>query len=138
MKVVLDTNVLLASFSRNSPHRLVMDEFRNHTYSLCLTTEILLEYEEKLLEKFSFEAASLFMEALPDRSNVEWVNIYYKWNLVYPDLDDNKFVDCAVASNADYLVTNDRDYRPLKKLAFPKLTILKIEEFIEILRNNNE
>ena len=134
MKVVLDTNVLLASFSRNSLYRLVMDAFKNRAYSICLTTEILLEYEEKLLEKFSQEAASLFMEALPDRSNVEWINIYYKWNLVYPDLDDNKFVDCAIASNVDYLVTNDRDYSPLKKLAFPRLTILKIEEFIEILK----
>jgi uncharacterized protein len=133
MRVVLDTNVLLASFSRNSPYSFVMDEFRNRKYSVCLTTEILFEYEEKLLEKFSAEAASLFLEALPDRPNVEWINIYYKWNLVYPDLDENKFVDCAIAANAEYLVTNDRDNNPLKKLAFPKLTILKIEEFIEIL-----
>jgi len=134
MKVVLDTNIVLASFSRYSPYRLVMDAFRSRTFSLYVTTEILLEYEEKLLEKFSPEAASLFIEALPDRSNVEWVNIYYKWNLIYPDLDDNKFVDCAIAANADYLVTNDRDYNPLKKLAFPKLTILKMEEFVEILK----
>jgi uncharacterized protein len=134
MTVVLDTNIVLASFSRNSPYRSVMDEFRNRKYSLCLTTEILLEYEEKLTEKFSSEAAALFIEALPDRSNVEWVNIFYRWNLVYPDLDDNKFVDCAVASNAEYLVANDRDSKPLKKLPFPKLTILRIEEFIEILK----
>lgn len=133
MRVVLDTNIILASFSRHSPYRLVMDAFRSRAFSLCLTTEILLEYEEKLHKKFSKEAASLFMEALPDRSNVEWVNIYYKWNLVYPDLDDNKFVDCAIAANADYLVTNDRDYLPLKKLGFPKMTILRIDEFIEIL-----
>lgn len=110
-----------------------MDAFRNRAFALCVTTEILLEYEEKLHEKFSKEAASLFMEALPDRSNVEWVNIYYKWNLIYPDLYDNKFADCAVAANVDFLVTNDRDFLPLKKLGFPKLAVLKIEEFIEIL-----
>ena len=133
MRVVLDTNIILASFSRKSPYRLVMDVFKSRGFSLCVTTEILLEYEEKLHEKFSKEAASLFMEALPDRSNVDWVNIFFKWNLVYPDLDDNKFVDCAIAANADYLVTNDRDYNPLKKLAFPRLTILKMEGFIEIL-----
>ena len=133
MRVVLDTNIILASFSRKSPYRLVMDVFKSRGFPLCVTTEILLEYEEKLHEKFSKEAASLFMEALPDRSNVDWVNIFFKWNLVYPDLDDNKFVDCAIAANADYLVTNDRDYNPLKKLAFPRLTILKMEGFIEIL-----
>jgi uncharacterized protein len=133
MKVVLDTNVMLASFSRRSPYRLVMDKFRARAYK-CVTTEILLEYEEKLTEIFSPDAAEPFMEALPERSNVEWINIFYKWNLIYPDVDDNKFVDCAVAARADYLVTNDRDYLPLKKLEFPKLTILKIEEFLEKLK----
>lgn len=73
------------------------------------------------------------MQALEDRSNVQPINVSFKWNLIYPDMDDNKFVDCAVASNADYLVTNDKDYNPLKRLPFPKLEILKIEEFITIL-----
>lgn len=94
-----------------------------------------MEYEEKISDIFSPSAAVPFMEALTGRLNVEWVNIFYRWDLIYPDLDDNKFVDCAVASNADYLVTNDKDYRPLKNLPFPKLSILKIEDFIEVLNS---
>ncbi len=133
MKVVLDTNILLASFSRNSPYRTVMDRFRNRDYTICVTTDILLEYEEKLTEKFSLAAAAAFMEALPDRSNVDWIHVFFRWNLIYPDLDDNKFVDCALAARVDYLVTNDRDYRPLKRLGFPRLTILTMEEFIAVL-----
>jgi predicted nucleic acid-binding protein len=82
-----------------------MDKFKDRAYNLCLTTEILLEYEEKLTEIFSSEAALPFMEALPDRSNVEWVHVFFRWNLIYPDLDDNKFVDCAIAARADYLVS---------------------------------
>jgi predicted nucleic acid-binding protein len=78
-----------------------MDKLRSRDYSLCVTTEILLEYEEKLIEKFSNAAAAPFMEALSDRSNVEWTNVFFRWNLIYPDLDDNKFVDCAIASRAD-------------------------------------
>lgn len=133
MKVVLDTNIILASFSNRSPYGVVMDKFKSREYSLCVTTEILLEYEEKLGQIFSPEAAEVFMSSLPDRSNVEWASVYYNWNLVYPDLDDNKFVDCAIAARADYLVTNDRDFLPLKKLEFPKLEILKIEEFMKLL-----
>ena len=133
MKVVLDTNIILASISRRSPYKIVMDKFRNRAYNLCVSTEILFEYEEKLTQIFSPTAAKFFLESLLDRSNVEPVNVFYKWNLIYPDLDDNKFVDCAVAANVDYLVTNDKDYNALKKLPFPKLTILNIEKFIEIL-----
>lgn len=138
MKVVLDTNIILASISKKSPYRLVLDEFRNKTFNLCVSTEILLEYEEKLSDIFSPLVADLFLESLPERSNVESINVYYKWNLVYPDLDDNKFVDCAVAGKVDYLVTNDKDFKPLKKLPFPSLTVLNVEEFITILKKKLE
>ena len=136
MKVVLDTNIILASISKKSPYRIVLDKFRNKSYRLCVSTEILLEYEEKLTEIFSPMVARLFLESLPERSNVESINIYYKWNLIYPDLDDNKFVNCAVAGKVDYLVTNDKDFKPLKKHPFPKLIILNIEEFISLLKED--
>jgi predicted nucleic acid-binding protein len=45
----------------------------------------------------------------------------------------NKFVDCALAFGADYLVTNDRHFRVLKNISFPSLTVLRMEEFMEIL-----
>jgi uncharacterized protein len=35
----------------------------------------------------------------------------YKWQLVEKDPDDNKFVDCAVGVNADYLVSDDKHIR---------------------------
>ncbi len=133
MKVVLDTNIILASISKRSPYRLVLDNFKNKAYELCVSTEILFEYEEKLTEIFSPFVARLFLESLSDRLNVKSVNVFYKWNLIYPDLDDNKFVDCAIAANVDYLVTNDKDYNSLKKLPFPKLVVLNIDEFITLL-----
>jgi predicted nucleic acid-binding protein len=35
------------------------------------------------------------------------------------DQDDEKFADCAIVSNADYLVTNDRHFEVLKTIQFP-------------------
>ncbi|WP_366145465.1 PIN domain-containing protein [Methylovulum sp.] len=49
------------------------------------------------------------------------------------DKDDNKFVDCAVAGNADFLVSNDRHFNVLKTIEFPKLQVFTIFEFIERL-----
>lgn len=49
-------------------------------------------------------------------------------------MDDNKFVDCAFAANAHYLVTNDRDYNILKNTNFPKINLLKIEGFMALLK----
>jgi len=59
--------------------------------------------------------------------------VHYKFLLIANDPDDNKFVDCAFAANAHYLVTNDRDFNALKKIEFPKINILTIEKFVEVL-----
>lgn len=51
MDIVLDTNCLLMSLSRRSPYYPFWREFVDGKYTLCVTNEILSEYEEKLIEK---------------------------------------------------------------------------------------
>ena len=50
------------------------------------------------------------------------------------DPDDNKFVDCAFAANATYIVSNDTHYNVLRTISFPKLFVLKLRAFIERLQ----
>ncbi len=133
MKVVLDTNIILASVSPFSKYRVVFDHFEKGSYVLCITTEILLEYEEKLAENFNAQVAELTTGGILLKSNIFPTEVFFQWHLIYPDEDDNKFVDCAVAANANYLVTNDKDFNVLKKVQFPNLKVLKMDEFIEIL-----
>lgn len=109
VKVVRDTNIILASVSRHSPYRIIFDHLEKGKFDLCISTEILFEYEEKLAAVFSKLLASLITGALLLKSNVLKTEVYYKWNLVSSDPDDNKFADCTLAANADYLVTNDKD-----------------------------
>ena len=70
--------------------------------------------------------------------NLEFTTIYYHWELIKADYDDNKFADCAIASNADYLVTNDKDFNILKKIDFPKINVINLDEFKRILLNEKE
>ena len=44
--IVLDTNCLLQSLSRRSEYYKVWEAFITGKYTLCVTTEILEEYEE--------------------------------------------------------------------------------------------
>lgn len=71
----------------------------------------------------------LTLHALSKHRFVEFVNKYYQWNLIHQDPDDNKFVDCAIACNADYLVTEDRHFNVLKEVQFPKVAVIGIAEF---------
>lgn len=66
-------------------------------------------------------------------SNVEKKEIYYRWNLIKADEEDNKFVDCAIAGNADYLVSNDKHFDSLKTTDFPQVPLLRSSEFLVLL-----
>lgn len=65
--------------------------------------------------------------------NVHPTIIYFKFNLIAQDPDDNKFVDCAFSSNCDYLLTNDKHFDFLKTLDFPQLNIINLEKFRKIM-----
>ena len=67
------------------------------------------------------------------RYNVEKVIPYFKWNFIYADPDDNKFVDCALNAGADYIVTNDKHFNVLKSIPFPPIKVVDIEAFKDIL-----
>lgn len=133
LKVVLDTNIILAIAPEWSRHRIIMDKLLDGAFEAYITTDILLEYEEKLKEFYDDEIAELIMQAFTLLSNVKQQEIYYFLNMITNDADDNKFADCAFASNVHYLVSNDKHFNVLKRREFPKINIIRIEEFIQIL-----
>jgi predicted nucleic acid-binding protein len=66
--------------------------------------------------------------------NIEFQEIYYRWNLIEADADDNKFVDCAIAAAVDYLVSEDRHFVSLGAISFPKVYVIKLGEFVEMIQ----
>ena len=131
-RVVIDTNVLVASLSGKSKYHWIIELLLQGKLIAFVTDEIMHEYEEILQRKYSVTVANHFIKALRELPNVIFTHIYFQWNLL-EDADDNKFVDCYIASNAEYLVTNDRGYGILKKIGFPKIMTLTIEQFEEML-----
>jgi predicted nucleic acid-binding protein len=121
--------VLLVAISRRSKDYWVFQRFLDEEYTLCVTTEILLEYEEIIGRRVSRAAAEIVMEILVNAPNIELITRYYEWNLVAADPDDNKFVDCAVAAGAKFIVSEDGHFRALRKIAYPKVEVRTIEEF---------
>ena len=57
MKIVLDTNCLLASLSRHGEYYPVWKGLQTGEYVLCLSNDILMEYEEIIGLKTSPEVA---------------------------------------------------------------------------------
>ena len=65
--------------------------------------------------------------------NIELITPSYNRHLIKTDVDDNKFCNCAIASNADYIITNDKHFNILKQINFPKVNILTAEAFLNFL-----
>jgi putative PIN family toxin of toxin-antitoxin system len=129
MRVVVDTNILVASLSSKSKYHWIIQALREGKFELCVTAEIYLEYEEILKQKYNPIVADAFLNSLKELQNVLLIDVFYNWNLIESDKDDNKFADCAVAGNADFLITNDRHYNILKTIGFPPINVISLEEF---------
>ena len=132
-KIVLDTNCLVASLSRHSRYYPVWKGLQTGQYILCLTNDILEEYEEIIGAKTSPEVARNVVALLLKSKNVELINAYFKWRLFEADHDDDKFVDCAFAANATYIVSDDKHFEVLEKIPFPRIAVLKLQQFLESL-----
>lgn len=133
MIVVIDINCLLASIPPQGDHYWLYLAFEERRFDWLISNEIIMEYEERLVSRYSQKAANLVLYTLSVASNVIFDEPYFKWNLVGQDPDDNKFADLAIAGSADYLVTNDKHFNPLKTIEFPKLNIVNLGEFKEII-----
>jgi uncharacterized protein len=133
MKVVVDTNIFVMSFSRRSVYHDVFKAIVGGRYTLVVSHEILLEYEEILTQKYGIEATKFFLDLLEELPNVEYVHRFYHFHLL-KDADDDKFIDVAFQSNAKYLVSEDGGFKILKRIKFPKINLIRIYEFMEILK----
>lgn len=135
MKIVLDTNCLIPILVPGSYGHDIWQAFRQGRYTLCVSTEILFEYEEILMKMTGDRFFSSFViEAIANALNVEHVAPTYRFNLIKADPDDNKFVDCAIIAGATYIVSNDSHFRELQQYDFPKVDVRTLTEFLDIVR----
>ena len=135
MKIVLDTNIILVSIPRKSKFRMIFNKLLSDSYDLIISNKIINEYHEIISQKANSTVANNITELLLSLNNVQKQEVYFQWNIIENDKDDNKFIDCAVAGNADYLVTNDKHFNVVKQIDFPPLQIINIDEFMTILNN---
>lgn len=135
MKVVLDSNILLVAIGKRSRYRVIWDVFIEGKIDLIISEDILYEYEKIMQEHSAPGVAEVVMNIFSESLNVIHQQIYYSWNLIKQDPDDNKFFDIAIAGNADYLVTNDAHFNAVKHLTFPSVNVISADVFLEIVQN---
>ena len=129
--VVIDTNSLIMAISSRSAYHKIWQSFLAGDYCLCISNDILEEYTEVIVRNISVNAARYVIYTIMERKNVRLISTSYKWTLITADPDDNKFVDCAVAANAKFIVTEDHHFNVLKEIDFPSVDVINIDDFLK-------
>ena len=132
LKVVIDTNVFISGIltEGGNPSIVIKAWKRTRKYQLFVTEGIIREILrvmkrlnvtldivtdwDKTIKKYA-------IQVVPTR----------KIEAIKEDPQDNKFLECAVASHADYIVTGDRHLKSLNK--FEGIKIVSAREFLDIL-----
>ena len=133
-RVVVDTNVLLVSVSSFSKYHWIYQLIIRQEIEVFITNEILTEYLEIISDKYDASTAKSVVRTLIELENVHQTQVYFNFNLIKNDPDDNKFVDCAISNNVDFLVTNDKDFNVLKRIKFPRVNVVNITEFSKVFK----
>ena len=136
-RIVLDTNCLLACISSKSENFRVWRDFQAGRFVLCVSNEILEEYQEIIARKTTPSIDENVVNAIVESDYVEFIDPQFHLGLIEADHDDNKFVDCAFAANAAYIVSDDGHFDVLRHIHFPQLLVVKLKTFLKILQDND-
>jgi uncharacterized protein len=132
MRVVVDTNVVVSAILRDRlPEKVLLFILNHPDFEWVASGEILTEYRE-VLRRPKF--------ALPDSTLAEWDERFRsaiaEWPVEIPvsfprDVKDAKFLACALAAEADFFITGDRDFTEAQKLERTK--IVSVSQFDELV-----
>jgi len=126
MKIILDTNILIDATNDNF-------SFTWKIIDLVLQGKILAVASEKILKEYNLIIARNIKnkndkQKLEDFiARVEIILVNKKLNIIPDDPEDEKFVECAVEANADYIISSDSHLLNLQK--YQNVKILNPKDF---------
>ena len=116
MKAVFDTNVLIAAFLTEGICSKLLVRARKGECDLILSHDIIREFEKVLIKKFALSRQEISdVRAILAETTKEIIRQVNPIEPVCRDKDDNKILACALAADADFLITGDEDLLIMKK-----------------------
>ena len=129
---VLDTNIYISSVFWNSGPYIIIKKAINQEFTACISEHILYEIKKVLARDFNLQKQEIgdilnsflqFTSLIKPKEKIEFIK-------EGPDYD--KILECAVACNADYIISYNNHLLNLKE--FRGIKILKPKEFLELQR----
>ena len=137
MRAVVDTNLLVSYLiTHRSPIAELIDTHLAHGDFVLLTSHVMLEELDRVLQYprlhryYDAQARIRFVALVASLSEI--VDLPHEVPHICRDPDDDWVIACAVAGDADVIVTGDRDLLGLIQVS--RIPILSARQFRELLR----
>lgn len=132
MRIVLDTNVLISAlaFPGSKPDQLLY-RIRRGELDLFISPFILSELYRVLQQKFRLTKREAAARVRAIRSIAQVVEPRERVAVVTAMDDDNRILECALAAQAEFLVTGDREHL-LPLGSFANTRIVAPSEFLDM------
>jgi len=144
MIVTLDTNVILAALlSQEGASHLILKLIIEGKLNIALSTPVVLEYDDVLRRKEILKKLNISSDQVEDVLDLlvllaDKHSIYFRLRPNLLDENDNLFVECALTSNSDYLITsNIKDFRRGELKSYP-FKVITPGDFYYLWRCENE
>lgn len=130
MKIILDTNVFISGIFFRGPPFDILQAWKDRRIQVVLTKQILDEYQRAAQSlRNNFPSVDILpiinLMAIHGRLiNADDVTLS-----VCEDPDDDKFIECAVASGTGIIVSGDKHL--LNATGYQGITVLKPREFVD-------
>jgi putative PIN family toxin of toxin-antitoxin system len=132
LRVVLDTNVYVSAFARlQGPPFGIWNQALRRSYVLLVSPAILAEVGGVLRSKFLWDDGQVVRRLKLVAKVAEIITPRADLDAVPEDDDDNRILECAVAGNADLIVSGDQHLRRLR--SFRGIAIVRPTDFQRIL-----
>lgn len=138
MKIILDTNVLVAATrSRNGASFELLSLLPDPRFQIALSVALYTEWQDVLSRPEHLppgmrpDDARGFLRYLASVAHLQ--DVYYLWRPFLRDPDDDMVLECAVAAGSRYLVTHNlRDFQRITELGVQPVTPA---QFLALLRS---
>lgn len=116
LKIVVDTNVVVSAFLKPySNPALILALIAQQEVNLCLSKNILTEYQGvfayRKFKHLNQDKVKIFLTQI--EQDAVWIEPQLTVNILKDDPEDNKFLECALAAKADFLITGNTKHFPL-------------------------
>ena len=132
IKAILDTNVVISGIFWKGPPFEILISWQRQRFHLALSLPILDEYGrvlDEMTKKHALPVLGSILEVMELHSEMVIPVSFGK--SVCSDPDDDKFLEAAVAADADYIVSGDVALLSLKN--YRRIRIVRPAQFLQVL-----